>query len=505
MCKMSKLFPIFSFWLFFIFTSQAQETRKITFDEAISIALGESYTVHYYKEDMEATRYSYLYTKAQFKPFLDFNLFTPSWEEGVQEILQTDGLPVYNSTGSLKAGGNMNFKYVLPTGGNFNLSSNMYYENYSATLSLQNNEVLKQNQVYSRFMLSFNQPVFTANTLKENMKVAELSYRRSVCYYTRAQMDIIYNVTSAFYEVYRTAFENKINQDRLDNSKEAYRIAKLKMETGDLPEGEILTTEIVVGQDESRLMESQGKLESAYDDFKLLIGLNLNDSIELVANMDFESFLIDMQKAIGEAIRNRMEVQENDINIELQQIEIKRAKREREVKGNISAYYNFTGLSTLGDGSLSDLTQSSFDNMLDRPANRGIIFTLSYPIYDWGRSKNLVKQGERRLKQRELDREDMKRIIETQVRKIVRSVYEAEKRFRINQRNRDVALQSYRISQLRFENGDMTSQELSIEQERLSSVQLAYIDAYITYRLSLADLNRKTMYDFENDRSYTPK
>ena len=488
--------------LFIISPVSVKAQRKITFDEAISIALGESYTVHYYKEDMEATRYSYLYTKAQFKPYLDFNIFTPSWEEGVQEIQQTNGLPVYNSTGSLKAGENLNFKYVLPTGGNFNLSSNMYYENYRTTLSQQNNEMLMQNQVYSQFMLSFNQPIFTANTLKENMKIAELSYRKSVCYYTRAQMDIIYNVTSAFYEVYRTAYENKINEDRLSNSKEAYRIAHLKMEMGNIPEGEILTTEIIVGQDESRLMESQGKLESAYDDFKLLIGLNLNDSIELVSNMDFETVLIDMQKAIQEAIRNRMEVQENEINIQLQQIEIKRAKREREVKGNISAYYNFTGLSTLGDGSLGQLAQSSFNNMTERPSNRGIVFTLSYPIADWGRAKNLVLQQERILKQRELDQENMKRTIETDVRKIVRSVYEADKRFKINQRNREVALQSYKISQLRFANGDMTSQELSVEQERLSQVQLAYIDAYITYRLSIADLNRKTMYDFENNRKY---
>ena len=499
---MRKIFPIVGLLVLLVTSIQAQDTRKITFDEAISIALGESYTVHYYKEDMEATRFSYLYTKAQFKPLLDFNLFTPSWEEAVQEIYQTDGLPVYNSTGSLKAGGNMSFKYILPTGGNFDLSSNLFFENYSTALSQQNNEMLRRNQVYSRFMLSFNQPIFTANRLKENMKLAELSYQKSVCYYTRAQMDIIYDVTLAFYQVYRAAFEYNINQDKLVNSKEAYRIAKMKMEMGSLPEGDLLTSEIIVGQDESRLLESQGKLEAAYDDFKLLIGLDINDSIELVADMEFESFLIDMQKAIEEAIQNRMEVQENDINIQLQQIEINRAKRERELKGNISAYYNFTGLSTLGDGSLGELTRSSFDNMLDRPANRGIVFTLSYPISDWGRSKNLVQHQQRRMKQQQLNQEDVKRTIETQVRKIVRSVYEAEKRYRINQRNREVAVESYRISQLRFENGDMTSQELSIEQERLSNVQLAYIDAYITYRLSIADLNRKTMYDFENERSY---
>lgn len=476
--------------------------RKITYDEAIAVALGESYTIHYYKEDMEATRYSYLYTKAQFKPFIDMSLFTPSWKEGVQEINQTDGLPVYNSTGSLQAGGNLSFMYVLPTGGNFDLSSKMYYENYKTTLSQQDNEVLERNQFYSRFMLSFSQPIFTANKLKENMKVAELDYQKSICYYTRAQMDIVYNVTSAFYLVYRAAFELRINQERLTNSKEAFRIAKLKQETGNLPEGDILTAEIIMAQDETRVMESQGVLDAAYDDFKLLIGLELTESIELVAEMDFEAFLIDTEVAIYEAIQNRMEVRENVVNVQLQEIEVKRAKREREFKGDISAYYDFTGLSTLEDGSLGDLVQSSFQNMGDRPSNRGVVFTLSYPIADWGRAKNLVKREERRLKQRKLDMENTKRSIETEVRKIVRSVYEAEQRYRINQRNREVAIESYRISQLRFGNGDMTSQELSIEQERLSQVQLAYIDSYITYRLSVADLNRKTMYDFENNRSY---
>ena len=485
--------------------SEINAQRKITFEEAISVALGESYTVHYYKEGVEATRYSYLHRKAQFKPYLNFDLFTPSWEEGVQEIYQTDGLPVYNSIGSLQAGGNLNFTYVLPTGGSFDLSSKMYYENYRTSLSQQNNKELMQNQVYSRFMLSFNQPIFTANTLKENMKVAELDYQRSVHYFTRAQMDIIYNVTSAFYQVYRTAFEFELNQDRLKNSQEAYRIAKLKLETGNLPEGEILTTEIMVGQDETRVMESEGKLETAYDEFKLLIGLDLDESIELVADMEFESFLIDMQMAIDEAIQNRLEIQENDIDIQLTEIDIKRAKREREFKGNISAYYNFIGLSTLEDGSLGELTRSSFDNMAERPSNRGVVFTLSYPIADWGRSKNLVRREERRLNQQRLNQENWKRAIETEVRKIVRNVYEAEKRFRINQRNREVAEKSFRISQLRFGNGDMTSQELSIEQDRLAQVQLNYIDSYITYRLSVADLNRRTMYDFENNRSYSIK
>jgi outer membrane protein TolC len=480
----------------------ASQVKLISYDEAIRIALGESYTVKYYKEEMDATRFSYLYTKAEFKPLLNFNLFTPSWSEELTAISQVDGLPVYNSTGSLQAGGNLSFTYVLPTGGNFAFSSRMYWENYRTALFERDNEELERNQAYSRFALSFNQPIFTANKLKENMTAAELGFRKSTYFFTRVQMDIVYNVTDGFYQVYKLAYEDKINKDRLANSREAYRITKLKQEMGDLPEGEMLIAEITVAQDEARVMESEGKLEAAKDEFKLLIGLELKEEIELQADMEFDAFPVDMQQAIDEALRNRMEIQENNLDIELQAIEVKRAKREREFKGNISAYYDFTGLSARTDGTVGQLVGSSFRNMTDRPSNRGIALTVSYPIADWGRAKNQVRREQVRLKQRELDLENTRRGIEKEIREIVRSVYEAEKRFRINRRNQEVAAESYRISRLRFENGDMTSQELSIEQERLSQVQLSYIDSYITYRLSVANLNRKTMYDFETNRSF---
>ena len=479
--------------------------RKITYEEAIRIALGDSYTIKFHQEDIAATYYSYMATKAQFKPYLDMNLFTPSWNEGVQEIYQADGLPVYNSTGSLQTGGNLNFMYVIPTGGNFSLSSKMYYENYKTRLFEQDNKLLERNQVYSRVALAFSQPVFTANKLKENMNIAELTHKKNTYYFTRIQMDIVYQVTQSFYQVYELAYEHRINQERLDNSKEALRITKLKQETGNLPEGEILIAEITVAQNEVRVMESKGKLNTAKDEFKLLIGLELSEDIDLEAEMDFETFLIDLNTAIQEALTNRTEIQEDQINIELQEFEIKKAKRNREFSGNLNAYYDFTGLSTEDNGGIGKLTESAFKNMRDRPGNWGVALTLSYPIADWGRAKNQVKRQEAIHNQLKLGLDNTKRSIEKEIRKIVSNVQEAEERFRINKRNQEVAIQSYKISQMRFENGDMTSQELSIEQERLSQVQLAYIESYITYRLSVADLDRKTMFDFKNNRTYLLK
>ena len=78
-----------------------------------------------------------------------------------------DGLPVYNSFGTMQFGADMTFTYILPTGGNFALRSLMYRDNQVTTLPLQDYARLKTDQAYSSLSLSFSQPIFTRNTLKE--------------------------------------------------------------------------------------------------------------------------------------------------------------------------------------------------------------------------------------------------------------------------------------------------------------------------------------------------
>jgi outer membrane protein TolC len=407
---------------------------------------------------------------------------------------------VYNSTSSIQFGGDLRFTYVLPTGGNLALAGNLYHENLRTTF-VQDYSSLSRKQAYSQFGLIFDQPIFTKNKLRENLKVAQYQYERAELYFTRTQMDIVYNVTKGFYEVYKAAYEKQINEEQLRNAQEALRIAKLKFETGNIPEGDLLVTEINALQSDVKLSESAGKYELQKDEFKLLIGINMSKEIDIIAEMDFETVVINLQTAIEQALANRLEIKEELYDIKLQQIEVDRAKREREIKGNIYAYYDFTGVSTQ-PGNVAELFRSSFDNFVVRPPNRGVTFTLSVPILDWGRGRNIVKSRTIRLREKQLQLENTNETITKEIREIVRTVHDAEKRFRINQKNRDNATNSYRISRLRFENGDISGQELATEQERLSQVQLAFIDAYITYQLALADLKRRTMWDFENNRSY---
>jgi outer membrane protein TolC len=103
---------------------------------------------------------------------------------------------------------------------------------------------------------------------------------------------------------------------------------------------------------------------------------------------------------------------------------------------------------------------------------------------------------------RQLDLDYLKKSIITEIRDIVRTVKENKNKLEVHEQNQKLARRNYRIMELRFENGDISSQELAIERERLSNIQIDYLDSYIAYQLALANLKRKTMWDFYNNNSY---
>jgi outer membrane protein len=106
------------------------------------------------------------------------------------------------------------------------------------------------------------------------------------------------------------------------------------------------------------------------------------------------------------------------------------------------------------------------------------------------------------MQSKELYKENLEVTIRREIREIIRSVNEWAEQLEIHRKNLDLARQTYQISQMRFKNGDISNQDLTIEQERLATIQLEYLDAFIGYQLSVNNLKRKTMWNFENNKSY---
>ena len=218
----------------------------------------------------------------------------------------------------------------------------------------------------------------------------------------------------------------------------------------------------------------------------------------------YEHFDIDLNKAIEEGCKNRFEIRENEIDLELQRINVMETDAQSEIRADLNAYYDLTGYSdrTLpSDTGTGDLFDSSWSDLQRRPGNRGVTLTISIPVWDWGVNKSEVASARANQRRTELQTENEKITIINSIRDAVRQVRSAENRLGILKKRQDIAQRTYDISLERFNNGDITSQELANNNERLTSAKMAYLSAYITYKLAVEDLKRKTLWDFEQNRS----
>jgi outer membrane protein TolC len=464
---------------------------------------------------LESSRQNLIARKGNFKTNAQLRLDSPRLDKQLLPIEVANGLPSYTTRGTLRFSGTLDINQPLPTNGIFTLSSQLYQENGSTLLT--GNDELKRKDFLTSIGLRLSQPLFTINTLKLGYEEANLNYERAFGQIRRTELDVIYNVTQAFYDLYRATRSLEIAREDLKQQEEAYNLASKKYAAGLIPEVEALQTEVDLAQSRDRLLTAERTLYRQEDFFKQTIGIPLSERIAVqtqdaksdISRVEFKPFAIDLEKAIVHGIANRSEIREQAIERRLREIELKRTDARSEFKADLSAYYDLTGLSIAGndtnalpyDTNTRELLRYSWNNLKDSPKNRGIMFSVTIPLWDSGVNGADVASAKALFDQATLTLENERITVEREIKDVVGRVREAESRVGVLEKSQKLAERSYEISLARFDNGDITAQELALDRNRLTQSRSAYLEAYIDYQTAVADLKRKTLYDFENNRS----
>lgn len=480
-----------------------QDTKYLNLGDAISIALEKSYEMKVARLEKLGAEKNLIWAKSNFKLRVDANLDIPSASEQVQEIQVPNQLPYFNTTGEMRYQGNLSITQPLPTDGQFSLQGRSYHRSVS-TWSDLNKDEQQRDDVLTSLSLTFNQPLFTLNDIKTNLKQANLRYESSVKRYKRDELDIVYNVTASFFALYRAKREVSIATDNVKRQEELAELASKKYDAGLIPEVEALQMEVDLAESRTALVAAKAAQERMSDSFKQLVGLQFSDNVDVISSFEITKINVDLEKAVLFAQENRSEVRLNEIDVELSKLRVKETDAIRDFQGTLSAFYDLTGVasSDIHAGSTpKDLWEKSLEDMKGRPNNRGMIFRLSVPIWDWGGNRAAVQSAEADLRSSELALFEMKKTIERQVRAVVGRLHEAESQLEVLEKREELAKRTFDITIERFNNGDITSQELALDRDRYIGAQVAFLGAYIDYQLALADLKRTTMYDFEYDHS----
>ncbi|WP_163716728.1 TolC family protein [Mangrovibacterium lignilyticum] len=378
---------------------------------------------------------------------------------------------------------------VLVTDGTISLSNTFGWQKSNSTSSGSENKSFT-NDLY----VSINQPLFTYNKLKLQLKTLELDLENSNLSYAMQRLNLEKQVTQYFYNVYMAQMSLTISQDELSNTKKTYEITKNKVDAGLSAMEEYYQAELNYATAESEVQNQRVSLENAKDIFKQYIGMDIYEEISMMADVKATPVDVDLKQAINYGLQSRMEIRQREIDVENSQFDLITTKALNEFKGEVNVSYGLTG----DNSKLVDIYNSP-------TKSPRISVAFNVPLFDWGEKKARIKAQEAVIQSQELNLQEEKTQIVIDIRSVYRSLLNQTTQIDIAQQNEKNAQLTYEINQERYSNGDLTGMDLNLYQTQLSEKKMAYAQSLINYKIELLNLKIQTLYDFEKGIAIVPE
>jgi outer membrane protein TolC len=484
-----------------LLVAAAAPAQILTLEQAIALALESSHEARSQRLRLLESEQDVLAARGRFKTQLALVIDAPNLNESVQGANIPGQLPQYTTYGSSEWSAGLSLVQPLPTDGRIQLSGDVSHRTDSV-FDDTTTDTRRSRTLFNRYRVSLTQPLFVPNSLQLSLERARLNLAESRRNYTAAQLDMVYNVTAEFFAFLRAERSLEIAEAEVAQQEAASQLARRKFEAGLIPEVESLQMEVDLAQSRNGLLAADGARARAADRFKNVVGVPMDAVVSVTADTEPAFYEVDPLLAVRHALVHRTEIRAIETRRRRAEITVAETDARSAVKGELRAYYDLTGIGTSTDyRDPRELWDLSWEDIRRRPGSKGFVFMLSVPLWDSGVNRAEVAAARAALARSDLDGEQQQRVIIMQVNAALIALAESRARLEALARSVEVAMRSLEISRQRFDNGDITSQELALDRDRLTSARLAYLDAFIQFQLAGADLKRQTLYDFERGRS----
>ncbi len=397
----------------------------------------------------------------------------------------------FNTTKEFQSLGSFTIRQpVLLTDATISLSDNFSYYNLIKNEQFPASEGKKFN---NDLAVNLTQPLFTYNRTKLSLKELQLALENAKLNYAIQLLSLEKQVTQAFYYVYQQEQSLDIANQAYQNMQKSYEVSRNKVDAGLSAREEIFQAELNLASSKSDYENSQVSFENAKDDFKLLVGMSLYDDMLVLPNIKVDTVKIDIAFAIDQGLTNRMELRQQQINIETSEFDLIRTKSINEFYGTLSLSFGING----NNEKLQDIYS-------DPKNNENVSLSLQIPLWDWGERKSRIKASEASIETSKISLEEEQNDIIINIRKVYRNLANLQNQIEIARQNVSNAQLTYDLNLEKYKNGDLTGMDLNIYQNQLSQKQLSYTNSLISYKLELLNLKIQTLYDFEKKQPVVP-
>lgn len=470
----------------------AQVKRTLTLEQSISLSLQQGYAAKNASTQYLASKKNYEAELRRLRSSVTLSVDLPNYSQSLSSQFNplTQLYEYYQlKTTQVQSSLSINQPVVF-TGGTLSIQQILLGRDQMNGLSSGSSP---ERDYFSNSMIQYRQPIFAPNEYRMTEERNTVSLDITRADFTRNQLDIVYNVTAGFYNVYQLARRVDIARTQVTQNEESYATAKNKFDAGLIPEVDALQTEVDLVSSKNDLLNAERELASASNAFRLLIGLPMSENFELVSSLTYKSVEINQELAVKQALEKRTEVLSSKQNIALRQMDVESAKARGDFRLDLTASYGFNGSNALFNKVFQDFNTT-----------QGAALTVTIPLFDWGTNTLQVESALYQYQGAVLTLENTQQQIRQEVLDLVDRLRGAESRIKVLEKSIAVAQKSYDISVERFQSGTTSRNDVAQAQQRLTNAKINSLSAIIDYQVALADLKRRTLWDYEKNQAVQP-
>jgi outer membrane protein len=301
-----------------------------------------------------------------------------------------------------------------------------------------------------------------------------------------AQQTLAVQVTTAFYQVVRQRQLLTVARQSLTRSETLLHASESRMKAGLASKLDVYRAQLQLSYAQSAMVSAETELQTALEDFRVLLGRNPTDALEPAAvtlpeDSHLQLELPPLSILIDRAFANRLDLQETSDQVADARRSATLARQNLLPRLDLNLAATRTGIGP----SFGTSVRSLGDNRLD------VFLSTSYPIERSSERANKalaeinVTARQRGLAQRRLE-------IEAEVRQAVRNMDRIVKNVELQRQGVDLAAQQHRLATLRYQRGVASNFDVVEAEERLVAARATLIGLLADFQVARVRLLRVT-------------
>jgi outer membrane protein len=328
-----------------------------------------------------------------------------------------------------------------------------------------------------QFTLNFSMPIFAGGRLVAGFKQANYNLKATRETIRQSRQETAFNVKKAFFGYLLARDFATVSGEAVALAEKHAANARNLYEAGLASKFDLLRAEVQVANLKPQLIRARNSLEVAELALKNLLGLDLDRPVEVRGELGLVPLEVDVQEAVGRALRQRPELSQIGFQRRMASEMIKIARGSRLPSLAVGGAYNFWS-----------------NNLNFRDKNWESYYTISLslnvPIFGGFASYAQVGQSQALLRELELTGKGLAETIKLEVRQAVLSYGQARESLASQEKNVEEAAEAVRIADLNFGEGLATSLDVSTAQVALSQAKTNRSQALYDCVVSLAQLEK---------------